>query len=174
MFWLLFVACGEQVSKPPVSWCRFEAFVFKPENVTISESPSLTPPSLVVLSIALRTAPHPCTHQNEITAAACLVHRSFPLDRSAPKPVYQSHFCAVAAPAESVFPFDFRDRVSGKSSSQVSMKIEMVSSERALINYILAKLSKVSLSFCLLTLSQLKQGQNLNLYKCNVTEIYVI
>jgi len=135
------------MSTPPVSWCRFEAFVSKPENVTVSESSSLTAPPLVVLSLTLRTSPHPRTHQNEITAAACLVHRRFPLDRSAPKPVYQSHFCAVAPPAECVFPFDFRDRVSGKSSSQVSMKVEMVSSERALINYILAKLSQVSLVF---------------------------
>jgi len=131
-----------------VSWCRFETFVSKPENVTVSESTNLTAPPLVVASLTLRTAPHPRTHQNELTAAACLVHRSFPLDRSAPKPVYQSHFCAVAAPAECVFPFDFRDRVSGKASNQVSMKIETASSERALINYILAQLSKVS-SFCL-------------------------
>jgi len=112
----------------------------------VSESTSLTPPPLVVLSLAVRTAPHPRTHQNEITAAVCIVHRSFPLDRSAPKPVDQSHFCAVAAPAECVFPFDFRDRVSGKSSSQ-SMNIEMVTSERALINYFMAKLSKVSVLF---------------------------
>ena len=113
----------------------------------MSESASLTPPPLVVLSLSLRTALHPRTHHNEITAAACLVHRSFSLDRSAPKPVYQSHFCAVAPPADCVFPFDFRDHVSGKSTSQVSVKIEMMSSERALINYLLAKFSKVSL-FC--------------------------
>jgi len=130
---------------PAISWCRLEAFVSKPENVTVSESTKLTPPPLVVMALTLRTAPHPRTHQNEITAAACLVHRSFYLDRSAPKPVYQSHFCAVTSPTECVFPFDFRDRVSGKSSSRVSMKIEMMSSERALINYILAKLHKVSL-----------------------------
>lgn len=133
----------EQVSSPAVSWCRFEAFVSKPENVSVTESTKLTPPPLVVLALSLRTAPHPRTHQNEITAAACLVHRCFHLDCSAPKPVFQSHFCAVASPAECVFPFDFRDRVTGRSSSQVSMKVEMMSSERALVNFILAKLLKV-------------------------------
>ena len=132
------------MSSPVVSWCRFEAFVSKPENVNVTESTKLTPPPLVVLALSLRTAPHPRTHQNEITAAACLVHRAFHLDRSAPKPVFQSHFCAVAPPAECVFPFDFRDRVAGRSSTQVSMKVEMMSSERALINFILAKLLKVS------------------------------
>jgi len=115
----------------------------KPENVSVSESTKLTAPPLVILALTLRTAAHPRTHQNEITAAACLVHRSFYLDRSAPKPVYQSHFCAVAAPAECVFPFDFRDRVSGKSGAPVSMRIETTSSERALINFFLAKLHKV-------------------------------
>jgi len=135
------------VSTPAVSWCRFEAFVSKAENVSVSESTKLTPPPLVVMALTLRTAPHPRTHQNEITATACLVHRAFHLDRSAPKPVYQSHFCAVAAPAECVLPFDFRDRVSGKSSSQVSMRIEIMSSERALINFVLAKLHKVSFSY---------------------------
>ena len=133
----------EQVSTPAVSWCRFEAFVSKPENVSVSEASKLTPPPLVVLALTLRTAPHPRTHQNEITAAACLIHRSFHLDRSSPKPIFQSHFCAVAPPAECVFPFDFRDRIAGKSNSPVSMKIEMVSSERALINFILAKIHKV-------------------------------
>ena len=131
------------MSTPAVSWCRFEAFVSKPENVSVSESTNLTSPPLVVLALALRTAPHPRTHQNEITATACLTHRNFHLDRSAPKPVFQSHFCAVAPPAECVLPFDFRDRISGKSNSQMSMKIEVMSSERALINYILAKLYKV-------------------------------
>jgi len=147
VYWRVTMFCSrvvEQVSMPAVSWCRFEAFVTKPENVSVSECTKLTPPPLVVLALALRTAPHPRTHQNEITAAACLIHRSFHLDRSAPKPVFQSHFCAVAAPAECVFPFDFRDHVAGKLNSEVSMKIEMMSSERALINYILAKLQKVS------------------------------
>ena len=133
----------DQVSSPAVSWCRFEAFVSKPENVTVSESTKLTVPPLVILALTLRTAPHPRTHQNEITAAACLVHRNFHLDRSAPKPVFQSRFCAVSPPAECVYPFDFRDRVAGKSNNQVSMKVELMSSERALINYILAKLYKV-------------------------------
>lgn len=135
-----------------MSWCRFEAFVSKVDSVNVSESTNLTPPPLVVMALTLRTAPHPRTDQNEITAAACLVHRSFHLDRSAPKPVYQSHFCAVAAPAECVLPFDFRDHVAAKSSNQASMRIEIMSGERALINFILAKLNKVYLlSSCCFT-----------------------
>ena len=128
-----------------MSWCRFEAFVSKADNVSVSESTNLTPPPLVIMALTLRTAPNPRTDQNEITAASCLVHRSFHLDRSAPKPVYQSHFCAVAAPTECVLPFDFRDHMAAKSSSQASMHIEIMSSERALINFILAKLHKVYL-----------------------------
>jgi len=139
------------MSTPPVSWCRFEAFVSKPEHVSVSESHgSLTPPPLVVLSLSLRTAPHPLTHCSEIMAAAGLVHTSFPLDRSAPKPVtYQSHFCAVTAPAECMFPLDFRGRVSGTPSSEMSRDIQILANERALICYIMAKLSKVATtSFC--------------------------
>jgi len=143
-FVISFLLLAEQVSSAAVSWCRFEAFVSKPDDVHVSDGSGLTPPPLVVLALTLRTTPHPRAHHNEITTAACLIHRNFRLDCSAPKPVYQSHFCAVSPPADCVFPFDFRDQVAGKSSAAVSMQVEMVSGERSLINYIIAKLHKVS------------------------------
>jgi DNA polymerase alpha subunit A len=139
---------GAQVSSPPISWCRLEAFVTKPDLVKLSDSikPS-PPPPLVVMTVSFRTAPHPRTHQNEIIAVACLVHRLFPLDRAAPKPPFESHFCIVAPPTNCVLPFDFRDHIlpsAGKPGAiQVPMTIEPVSTERGLIGLFLARVHKI-------------------------------
>ena len=116
----------------------------------LSETCKAPPPPLVVMAMTVRTAPHPKTHQNEIVAFAGLVHNSYCIDRSAPKPPYQSHFCAIAPPAGSIFPFDFRDRVKqfNESSSQSQApSIEIHSSERALLGFILAKIHKVKFIF---------------------------
>jgi DNA polymerase alpha subunit A len=98
------------------------------------------------MAMTMKTAPHPKTHQNEIVAFAGLVHNSYSIDRSAPKPPFQSHFCAVAPPTNCIFPFDFRDRVKGinNSSGQSQVpSIEVIASERGLLGFILAKIHKV-------------------------------
>lgn len=117
-----------------------------PDNVKLSEGCQTPTPPLVVMAMTLRTAPHPKTHQNEIVAFAGLVHNSYPLDRSAPKPLFHSHFCVVAPPTNCIFPFDFRDKVrvlnkpSGKAQAP---SIEVLTSERGLLGFILAKIHKV-------------------------------
>jgi DNA polymerase alpha subunit A len=96
--------------------------------------------------MSLRTAPHPKTHQNEIVAFAGLVNSSYALDRSAPKPLYHYHFCTVAPPTNCIFPFDFRDRVKSlnkPSGVAQAPSIEVISSERGMLGFILAKIHKV-------------------------------
>lgn len=139
-----------KVSTQPISWCRLEANVPRPDCVKLSDACKAPPPPLVVMAMTLRTAPHPKTHQNEIVAVAGLVHNSYSIDRSAPKPPFQSHFCAIAPPTNSIFPFDFRDRVKvlNQTVSQTQApSIELISSERGLLGYILAKLHKVEISY---------------------------
>jgi len=126
-----------QVPNPPTSWCKLEAVISKPEHVCVSEE-SLPPPPLTVMTLNLRTLPNPKTRQNEIVAAACLVHSNFYMNKPAPKEqAFQQHFCAMSKPNDLVFPYDFRDQVKKKSSQ---MKVDILPSERGLIGCLLAKI----------------------------------
>ncbi|XP_012945500.1 DNA polymerase alpha catalytic subunit isoform X2 [Aplysia californica] len=127
-----------QMPKPPTSWCKLEAMVLKPEHVSVSDV-TLPPPPLTVMTLNLRTLPNPKTRQNEIVAAACLVHTDFHMDRPAPKQFFQQHFCVISKPDDCIFPFDFRDQVKKQASR---MKVEIMPSERGLIACLLAKIQK--------------------------------
>ena len=52
------------------------------------------PPPLTVMSMSLRTVVNSRSHQVEIVAAGCLVHHQFHLDKTAPQPPFQQHFCS--------------------------------------------------------------------------------
>ncbi|XP_070173652.1 DNA polymerase alpha catalytic subunit-like [Littorina saxatilis] len=128
---------GVQSVNPPISWCKVEAVVSKPDNVTISAA-SLPPPPLVVLTLNLRTLPNPKTHQNEVVGAAALIHSDFHMDKPAPDPIYQHYFSVISKPNDLIFPFDFRDKV-----QREKMKVEVLPTERALLGFLLAKVHKV-------------------------------
>ncbi|XP_022256471.1 DNA polymerase alpha catalytic subunit-like [Limulus polyphemus] len=127
-----------QISNPPVSWCKIEAILTKPDNIAVVQG-SLPPPPLVVLSLNLKTVINNSNHQNEIVAAACLVHHQFPVDKAAPSPPFQTHFCSVTKPSNIIFPFDLKDAL-GKYSHT---KVERMDSERALLCFLLAKIHKL-------------------------------
>jgi len=52
------------------------------------------PPPLSVLSLTLRTVVSNRNQQVEVVAISCLVHHEFHVDRSAPQPPFQHHFCS--------------------------------------------------------------------------------
>lgn len=82
--------------KNPTSWCKVEASLSKPENVTIYSGKPLPPPPIVVATLNMRTVVNPKTHQSEIVMIGCLVHHRFHLDRPAPNPLFQQHFCGMS------------------------------------------------------------------------------
>ncbi|XP_041358143.1 DNA polymerase alpha catalytic subunit-like [Gigantopelta aegis] len=129
-----------QITNPPISWCKVEAFITKPENVSVVRDSNLTPPPLVVMTLNLRTLPNPKTHQNEIIAASCLIQNNFQMDKPAPSQLFQQHFCAITKPNDCIFPFDLRERVQQESHK---MKTEISSTERGLLGFLLAKIHKV-------------------------------
>ncbi len=51
------------------------------------------PPPLTVMSLNLRTVVNSRSQQVEIVAVACLVQNEFHVDRAAPQPPFQQHFC---------------------------------------------------------------------------------
>ncbi|KAK2155699.1 hypothetical protein LSH36_233g04020 [Paralvinella palmiformis] len=128
-----------QISNPAVSWCKIEAFVNKPDYIQVVKA-DIPPPPLVLMALNLRTVPNPKTHQNEIITVSCLIHHQYHMDKPAPKPHFEQHFCTITKPSDCVFPFDFKENVSKQSKS---MKIDVMGSERAMLGFLLAKIHKV-------------------------------
>lgn len=125
------------VPSAAVSWCAVEVQVNKPTDITVARLPH--PPPLMIASLSLKTVSNLATHQNEIVAASVLAHSAFPIDKQAPSPLYQSHFCALTRPSEMIFPFDFKSALSKYKST----KVEVLDSERSLLVYLLEKLQKL-------------------------------
>ncbi|KAM9037624.1 DNA polymerase alpha catalytic subunit isoform 1-T1 [Sarcophilus harrisii] len=125
-----------QLLNQPISWCKVEAMALKPELVNVVKD--IAPPPLVIMSFSLKTMQNTKTHQNEVIALAALVHHSFPLDKAAPQPPFQSHFCVVSKPNDCIFPYDFKEVINKKN-----VKIEIAATERTLLGFFLAKVHKI-------------------------------
>ncbi|KAG8450588.1 hypothetical protein GDO86_003019 [Hymenochirus boettgeri] len=125
-----------QLCSQPISWCKVEALVARPDLVNVVKD--LAPPPVVVLSLSMKTIQNAKTHQNEIVALAALVHHIFPLDKAPPQPPFQTYFCAVSKPNDCIFPFDFKEAVKKKNAN-----IEIALTERTLLGFFLAKIHKI-------------------------------
>ncbi|GFN73923.1 DNA polymerase, partial [Plakobranchus ocellatus] len=127
-----------QVTTTATSWCKLEAIISKPEHVCVSDV-HLPPPPLTVMSLNLQTLPNPKTKQNEIVAAACLLHTDFYMDKPAPKQIFQQHFCVITKPSDCIFPFDFKDQV---KKQEKKFTVEIMPNERALLAFLLARIHR--------------------------------
>ncbi|KAJ8278149.1 hypothetical protein GJAV_G00084410 [Gymnothorax javanicus] len=125
-----------QVSSQPISWCKVEAIAPRCDLVTVVKD--LPPPPLVVMSVCLKTVQNTKTHHNEVVSVAALIHHQFALDKAAPSPPFQSHFCVVSKPSDCIFPYDFKEAVRKKN-----VKVEIAGTERALLGFFLAKMHKI-------------------------------
>ncbi|GFR77685.1 DNA polymerase, partial [Elysia marginata] len=127
-----------QVSTAATSWCKLEAVISKPEHVSVSDV-HLPPPPLTVMTLNLQTLPNPKTKQNEIVAAACLLHTGFHMDKPAPKQSFQQHFCVITKPSDCIFPFDFKDKAKKQAKR---FTVDIMPNERALLGFLLAKIHR--------------------------------
>ncbi|XP_061096553.1 DNA polymerase alpha catalytic subunit isoform X2 [Conger conger] len=125
-----------QMNSQPVSWCKVEAVASRSDLVAVVKD--LPPPPLVVMSICMKTVQNAKTHHNEIVSMAALVHHEFALDKAAPSPPFQSHFCVVSKPSDCIFPYDFKEAVRKKN-----VKVEIAGTERMLLAFFLAKMHKI-------------------------------
>uniref|UniRef100_A0A5F8GFC4 DNA polymerase n=1 Tax=Monodelphis domestica TaxID=13616 RepID=A0A5F8GFC4_MONDO len=125
-----------QLLNQPISWCKVEAMALKPDLVNVVKD--IAPPPLVIMSFSLKTMQNAKTHQNEVIALAALIHHSFPLDKAAPQPPFQSHFCVVSKPNDCIFPYDFKEVINKKN-----VNIEIAATERTLLGFFLAKVHKI-------------------------------
>ncbi|KNC54797.1 DNA polymerase [Thecamonas trahens ATCC 50062] len=142
--WLLLSADAVD-SGARVSWCKHEVTVAGPSLVSIPGNDIALPPALPplkVMSISLKTILNPNAHANEILMASCIVHQGVNMESATPNPeAGMNHFSAVRplsgnaimTPASGVA--RFTDFVRAKAP-----QVEVCSSERALLNYLLAKI----------------------------------
>ena len=60
-------------AKAPISWCKVEATVEKPVDVTVLQGSAVPPPPpLTVVALNVKTTINPRTHLNEISMVSCL------------------------------------------------------------------------------------------------------
>ncbi|KAM7301016.1 DNA polymerase alpha catalytic subunit [Ixodes scapularis] len=119
----------------PVSWCKLEVVLSKPGDIVVAKSESAPP--LVVMSLSIRTVPNDATNQNEVVAVSVLAHHTFPIDKQAPSPLYQTHFCALTRPSGTLFPYGFTGSMCKHTT------LEVVDSERSLLILFAAKLQRL-------------------------------
>ncbi|KAG8188182.1 hypothetical protein JTE90_019460 [Oedothorax gibbosus] len=127
-----------QISSPPISWCKVEVLVTKMSEL-VCATDNLAVPPVTLMCFNMVTALNSKTQQNEIVAASCLLHHDFPLDKTAPTPHYQAHFCVLSKPSDGIFPYDFKEVITKYKNT----KVERVDSERSLLIYFLAKIHKI-------------------------------
>nr|XP_037285141.1 LOW QUALITY PROTEIN: DNA polymerase alpha catalytic subunit-like [Rhipicephalus microplus] len=124
-------------SSAPVSWCKVEVVLNRPEDVVVSKAEA--PPPLVAATLSVRTVHNPVTSQNEIVAVSVLAHHAFPIDKQAPQSLYQTHFCALTKPSGTLFPCRFMNDVARFKGTS----LEVMDSERSLLTFLIAKLQRL-------------------------------
>ncbi|XP_065059619.1 DNA polymerase alpha catalytic subunit-like [Rhopilema esculentum] len=126
-----------QVPKQPVSWCKIEALVSKPDFITTSAEQSAAP-KLTVLSLATRTVRNSKSHVHEILALSGVINNHFYLDKAAPGNKFDQCFCLVTKPTEFVLPYDFQSVI-----QREQRKIQTCTSERSLLALFLARIQAI-------------------------------
>lgn len=132
-----------KASSPPTSWCKVEAICENPNFMSVMTSKSMPPPPpLTIMALNLKTTVNPKTMLNEIVLVSGLVHNEFYLDKAAPKDEpFRAHFCAISKPSDEVWPFDFNKVLSQNAGKGPDIK--KMDSERALLGFLLAKISNI-------------------------------
>lgn len=81
-----------EVVTNPLSWCKLEVNCLKSESISVVQE-KIPPPPLVVAAINLRTVANSKGLNNEIVMISCLRHSNYHVDKQAPNPPFQQHFC---------------------------------------------------------------------------------
>jgi DNA polymerase alpha subunit A len=75
-----------------IFFCCIQAFVSNMDQIELDDKRE-APPPLAVMALNLRTVVNNRTQQVEIVAISCLIQNEFHVDRAAPQPPFQQHFC---------------------------------------------------------------------------------
>lgn len=152
--------CWLDVSTPepagnPMSWCKLEVNCAKAENICVVQN-KIPPPPLVVAAINIRTLTNSKSLNNEIVMVSCLRHSKYFVDKQAPEPPFQEHFCVIAKSKEHMLPFDFYESL----RSYRATRVQKMDTERSLLNYFVNQFALID--------ADLVVGHDLQGYQINI------
>ncbi|GLV41422.1 DNA polymerase alpha subunit 1 [Carabus blaptoides fortunei] len=125
--------------KNPVSWCKLDINCENMTDVNIAaDHQKKSPPPLVVATLNIREAVNK-NHEVEIVMIGCLIHNEYHIDKSAPKPQFQQHFCAFTRPSHVTLPLSTHEAIQNYKGTSV----QKCDSEKALLNYFLTRFTAI-------------------------------
>lgn len=123
----------------PLSWCKVELNCMDIKSITVADEKNIAPPPIVLAALNVQTALNVNTSKNEVVMIACLVNKTFAINKPAPSPPFQEHFCGFTRPVAQHWPADL-----GKKLSEFkATKTTKMDSERALLSWFLATFQKI-------------------------------
>jgi DNA polymerase alpha subunit A len=129
---------GAVPSTSSASWCKFEVNLPQGKKaVTVLEDPPPSPP-LVVASLHVQTAQN-SKHVPEVLMASVITHQGVSIDGATTNPTALSACSVVRKPEGHSWPWDLQRTV----SSDKRIKLEICATERALLNYLIARLHSI-------------------------------
>lgn len=98
----------------PASWCSLQANCMKLENISVypEDQPKLPIPPMIVATMNVRMALNAKQQQNEVVMIGILLQNKYHIDKPAPKPLFQQHYCLVTRPRDTTWPAHARDLLS--------------------------------------------------------------
>lgn len=123
-----------------VSWCKVE-LTCNAESVSVRpvEGQNALPPPLALTTINVKTALNPKTTKNEVVMIAVLVNKAFSVNKPAPSPPFQEHFCGFTRPLSHNWPMDLAKKLTQFRAT----KATKLDSERALLSWFLANFQRI-------------------------------
>ncbi|KAF9219738.1 hypothetical protein BS17DRAFT_760418 [Gyrodon lividus] len=125
------------VENQGISWCKLEASVSDPKDVTPMGDGAPEPPPLTIMSLAVRTVVNHLENKREVVCVSGRVWRDVQLDDPTPPEQLPCAVHTFVRPLDKFPPnFEARAKVNGKGA------ISPVKNERMLLNSLLAALIK--------------------------------
>ena len=94
------------------SWCKLEAQVVKPNNITVlSASDNLDAPPMTLMSLSLRTTFNAKDNKQEILMASAMIYDNFSLTDTTPVDQMQCKSFTIMRPNGPAFPIGFQGEV---------------------------------------------------------------
>ena len=130
-----------------VSWCKYEAFVDNPKNISALRLPheKMPPiPPLAVASISLKTMVNPESGSHEVVMASIIAHSKVSAEGPTHKSGGNIHYVtAICQPNRNTpLPVDFKEELSSIPPN-LRENLRQMPNERALLSFILAWIVKM-------------------------------
>ncbi|XP_063979720.1 DNA polymerase alpha catalytic subunit [Diachasmimorpha longicaudata] len=119
--------CWLEIKNPIVveglaTWCKLQVNCLKMENISVhkdDDGRKLSIPPMTVTTLNIRTSLNAKEQTNEIAMISVLSHDDFQIDKAAPKPAFQQHYCFITHPKSTPWPLYAVDKLKKCQSTHV-------------------------------------------------------